>query len=116
MNILNLEKLKSFAKYCGELWCDWHIITISNNIIYITTDASKWIIHLTDYDKFKRYILWHYSMNENNNRYHKQYSYCSIYNAVANAFAHDFDKKYGVDFHKEDFSRLKEDFNRLYNM
>ncbi len=114
MNSLNLNKLKSFAEYCGELWCEWHIFTVSNTTLYLTTGASKWIIHLTDYEKFGRYILWHYSTNDNDNKYHKQNSFGSIYNAVANAYAHDFHKEYLINFSKEDFNRLKEDFNRMY--
>ena len=112
---INLKKLKLFAEYCGEIWCEWYDIFINEPKmeIHITADTSRWIIHLSDYDKFNRYILWHYN-HDNRGNYHRQRSYVSIYNAIACAFAHDFDKKYQVDFNQEDFKRLREDFDRVY--
>lgn len=109
----NVTKLTHFAEYCGDLWCEWHSISIdkSSMEIHIISDCSKWIIHLKDYNQFHGYILWHYS-NGTENQYHKQRRYNSIYNAIAAAYAHDFHKKYDIDFSREDLQRLRKDFDR----
>lgn len=110
----NQRKLIGFGEFCGNTWCEWHDISITDNIMRITTTYSKWLIHLDDFDKFGRYILWHYSSERGTNQYHRQRAYKSIYNLVASAMAHDFDKQYQIDFTFEDFKRIKSDFERTF--
>lgn len=107
----NQRKLIGFGEFCGNTWCEWHEITIERNIMRITTTYSKWLIHLDDYDKFGRYILWHFS-DDTTDTYHRQRSFKSIYNLVASAMAHDFHKQYNIDFSLEDLDRVRKDFDR----
>lgn len=108
----NPNKLSDFADFCGDLWCEWHHVSVdlAKMEIRIISDCSKWIIHINDFDKFGGYILWHFS-NDTEETYHKQHRYVSIYNAIANALAHDFHKKYSISFGKEDLERLRKDFS-----
>lgn len=108
----NEQKLIDFGEFCGSTWYEWHDITIKHNILRITTTYSKWMVHLDDYDKFGRYILWHYNSTNGSDTYHRQRAYKSIYNLVACAMAHDFDKQYNIDFTYEDYQRIYNDFIR----
>lgn len=114
MTNFNQRKLIGFGEFCGNIWCEWHDITIKDNTMHITTTYSKWLIHLDDFDKFGRYILWHYSSERGTNQYHRQRSFKSIYNLVASAMAHDFHKQYQLDFALEDLNRIRADFDRTF--
>lgn len=115
MKELIKKEILEFAEYCGEIWCEWYEGDIDDkNTLRIVSDNSKWIIHLNDFNKFHSYILWHYSSNVGDDKYHRQKSSQNIFYLIAEAISHDFHKIYKLPFHIEDFHRLESDFKKYY--
>ena len=84
------KEILDFAEYCSEIWCEWYEGNIDDkNTLRIVSDNSKWVIHLNDFNKFHSYILWHYSSNIGDDKYHRQKSNQNIFYLIAEAISHD---------------------------
>jgi hypothetical protein len=111
---MHYRKILSFCNFCINTWYEWGFAEIRNDMLYITTECSKWKVNLTDYSRFGKYTLFHYN-KDNSGSWHMQYRYKDILCLIAEACAHDFHKYNNLTFNTADRDYLFTNFQRECN-
>ena len=113
--------LTDFCSFLEELYGGTHYFTkhpMGYDILVIENGYDKFKINLTDKDRFGKFTLFHRNFGaflDGTYAYHKQVEGRDLSYILFCAYQHDFAKKNGISWNKENYQRLMQDWRRYCN-
>lgn len=82
---------------------------IKNTTLFIYCGSDEFHVNLLDGSRFDKYTFFHKNQAANTQYFHKQFECRDLEFGLYKCFTHDFNKKIGIPFNKEDWWRFEKD-------
>lgn len=82
---------------------------IKNTTLFIYCGCDEFHVNLLDGSRFDKYTFFHKNQAANTQYFHKQFECRDLEFGLYKCFTHDFNKKIGIPFNREDWWRFEKD-------
>ena len=82
---------------------------VQGTILFVTCGDDEFKVNLLDGSRFNKYTFFHKNNSFNHGHFHVQLKCDTLEFGLYRCFTHDFNKKNGISFDKEDWWRFEAD-------